>query len=363
MKHGLKHVTAGALAAAVVLALGAGSAPAAGKFEGVTLTVGTFGGSWKDRLCSVFCPKFEAEGGKVEWVSGNPRVLLSKLVAARGQDAPFDVVEIVDSTWPETLKAGFVQKYDPANIPNTKGLNSNMYDEYKVANWITEEGFIFDIKGFEELGIPRPTRFKDLLHPKLQGKVAFPDVIVNTAITGIVGFAVDGGGDENNIDPGLKLINDLNVHSFWSSGTQMTQLHKAGDVLASIAHAGWAVRLHDADVGVGVVHPIVKDRQGMASRGFAGVVAGTKNKEAAEFYINILVSEEMQELLHVKNGIVPTNTKIQEKYSDPSKLKRDISGEPFLLMKPEEIANLYYMDWSNFNMKDWTRKWNRTVAK
>ena len=28
----------------------------------------------------------------------------------------------------------------------------------------------------------------------------------------------------------------------------------------------------------------------------------------------------------------------------PPKLKRDISGEPLLLMKPEEIANLHYVD-------------------
>lgn len=359
----VRQLTAGALAAAVALSISAGSAVAAGKFEGVTLTIGTFGGSWKDRLCSVFCPKFEAEGGKVQWVSGNPRVLLSKLVAARGQDAPFDVVEIVDSSWPETLQGGFVQKYNPANVPNTKDLDSKMYDEYKVANWVTEEGFIFDIKGFEALGLPRPTHFKDLLNPKLKGKVTFPDINVNTALNPIVGFAADAGGDENNIDPGLKLIKDLNVHSFWSSGTQVTQLHKAGDVLVSIAHAGWGVRLNDAGVGVGMVHPMVKDKRGMASRGFAGIVANTKHKEAAEMYLNVLISEEMQELLHVKNGVVPTNVKIQAKYSDPSKLKRDIAGEPFLLMKPEEIANLYYMDWSNFSMKDWTRKWNRSVAQ
>ena len=71
----------------------------------------------------------------------------------------------------------------------------------------------------------------------------------------------------------------------------------------------------------------------------------------------------MQEMLHVKNGIVPPNRNIQEKYSDPAKLKRDANGTPFLLMKPSEIDNLYQIDWSNFNMKQWTRKWNRQVAK
>lgn len=162
------------------------------------------------------------------------------------------------------------------------------------------------------------------------------------------------------------LSRDLGVHQ--TVGVQKILVVLAGNTrsdvgIDEIAHAGWAVRLSDGAVKVGMVHPKVKDKRGLAGVGYAGVVKGTKNKAAAEFYINVLISDEMQELLHVKNGIVPPNRDIQEKYSDPSKLKRDANGTPFLLMKPSEIDNLYQIDWSNFNMKDWTRKWNRQVAK
>ena len=354
-----KLLTAAALGAG--LALGAAGAAAAGMFEGQTLTVGTYGGSWKDRICEYICPKIEAEGGKVEFVTGNPRNLLSKLVAARGQDEPpFDVVEITDATWPVVLAADFVEKMDPANVPNVADLDPNMYDEYKAANWMTQEGFVVNLKKLEELGVERPTGFMDLFHPALKGKIIIPDIAVNTVLTSIAGFAAEKGGDEHNIDPGLELIRDLGVHSFWTSGTQITQLMKAEDVYVAIAHAGWGVRLHDAGVPVGMVHPKVKDKVGLASRGYAGLVKGTKNKAAAEFYINELISEGMQEVLHTKNGIVPTNGKVQARYSDKAKL--DSSGVPFLMLAPEQIANLYYMDMSAFNMKDWTRKWNRVVA-
>ena len=352
-------LTAAALGAG--LALGAAGAAAAGMFEGQTLTVGTYGGSWKDRICEYICPKIEAEGGKVEFVTGNPRNLLSKLVAARGQDEPpFDVVEITDATWPVVLAADFVEKMDPANVPNVADLDPNMYDEYKAANWMTQEGFVVNLKKLEELGVERPTGFMDLFHPALKGKIIIPDIAVNTVLTSIAGFAAEKGGDEHNIDPGLELIRDLGVHSFWTSGTQITQLMKAEDVYVAIAHAGWGVRLHDAGVPVGMVHPKVKDKVGLASRGYAGLVKGTKNKAAAEFYINELISEGMQEVLHTKNGIVPTNGKVQAKYSGKAKL--DSSGVPFLMLAPEQIANLYYMDMSAFDMKDWTRKWNRVVA-
>ena len=95
--------------------------------------------------------------------------------------------------------------------------------------------------------------------------------------------------------------------------------------------------------------------------GYAAIVNGTKHKRAAEFYINLLISEEMQEILHTRNGIVPTNKKVQSKYA--ANVKLDAAGDPFLLMSPEEISNLYYIDWSNFRMKDWTDKWNRSVAQ
>jgi hypothetical protein len=69
----------------------------------------------------------------------------------------------------------------------------------------------------------------------------------------------------------------------------------------------------------------------------------------------------MQEILHTKNGIVPTNSKIQVKYADKPKV--DAEGAPFLLLSPAQIGNLYYMDWTDFNMSDWTKKWNRSVAQ
>ena len=343
------------------LVLGAAGAGAAGKFEGQTLTVGTYGGSWKDRICEYICPKIEAEGGKVEFVTGNPRNLLSKLVAARGQEEqPMDVVEITDATWPVVLAADFVEKLDPANVPNVADLDPNLHDEYKAANWMTQEGFVVNLEKLAELGVERPTGFMDLLNPALKGKITIPDISVNTVLTSIAGFAAEKGGDEHNIDPGLELIKELDVFAFWTSGTQITQMMQSGDVVVAIAHAGWGVRLHDAGVPVGMVHPTVKDKVGLASRGYAGVVKGTRNKAAAEFYINELISEEMQEILHTRNGIVPTNSKVQVKYSGQPKL--DSSGVPFLMLAPEQIANLYYMDMSAFDMKDWTRKWNRVVA-
>ncbi|MCE2482227.1 MAG: ABC transporter permease subunit, partial [Alphaproteobacteria bacterium] len=75
--HFLRSAAAVVLAGAVTASFAVGAS--AQMFDGVTLTVGTFGGSWKDRICGYICPKFEAEGGKIEFVTGNPRILLSRV--------------------------------------------------------------------------------------------------------------------------------------------------------------------------------------------------------------------------------------------------------------------------------------------
>ena len=358
MKRWLSAATAAILMSGAVLA----DAQAQDKrFEGVTLVVGTFGGSWKDRINEYIGREFTALGGTLSFVEGNPRDLLAKLVAARGQAAPMDVVEVVDTTWPLIDKAGFAATLNLDNIPNVKHLDESMYDDGKVANWITEEGFILLGEKFKELDIAVPTKFTDLVNPKLAGRITFPDINVNTAINPIVGFAINTGGDVDNLASGLEAIRDLQVHSFWNSGTQVTQLFQTGDIWAAIAHAGWGVRLFDAGVPVCMVHPVVGSNRGMISRGYAAVVANSEQAEAAEWYINMLVSEEMQTILHTQNGVVPTNTLVQSKYAADPKL--DACGNPFLLLSPEEIGNLYSIDYDKLDMEGLIDQWNRTVAQ
>ena len=65
-------------------------------------------------------------------------------------------------------------------------------------------------------------------------------------------------------------------------------------------------------------------------------------------------------------GIMYAQVKFTQKLTKPDKPiapKLDADGFPFLLLSPEDVANLYYIDWANFNMSEWTKKWNRAVAQ
>ena len=72
------------LIGAAMLALGASLSGQvlAGEFDGVTLKVATWGGSWKENIEKKIVPKFEAMGGKIEFVTGSPQSNLAKLIAA-----------------------------------------------------------------------------------------------------------------------------------------------------------------------------------------------------------------------------------------------------------------------------------------
>src|SRR5262245_54391021 len=73
----------------VGIAAATGSA-SAGQFDGVTVRLATFGGKWRDIVESHVTKEFEKEGGKIEYVLGQPANNMAKLIAARGQEAPFD---------------------------------------------------------------------------------------------------------------------------------------------------------------------------------------------------------------------------------------------------------------------------------
>lgn len=331
------------------------------RFDGVTLTVATFGGPWSGEIGNVVGKEFERRGGKLQFEIGNSRTFLAKLIAARGDSVPFDVVEITDATWPEYQAADLIQKMNLANIPNKRDLDPSMYDEFKVADWITEEGIVYNIAKFKELGIPRPEKFSDLLNPKLKNRVSVPDISVNIALNCIVGFAAEAGGSEKNIDPGLEAIKKLNVFNFWKAGPEVPQLMKSGDIWAAVTHGGWAVQMAASGLPVGMVHPKIGDRQGMASRGFVGIVKGSNKAAAAEFYINQLISAESQEHMYRTNGSISVNAKAQLKASDTP--VKDSEGRAFLLLTPQQINNMYNIDYAGFKLTDWSRKWNRIMSQ
>src|SRR5258706_13182486 len=124
-----------ALSIVIALAFWAGCAVAparAGEFDGTTVRIATFGGKWRDVVDAYVGKAFEKEGGKIEYVLGQPANNMAKLIAARGQEPPFDIMETMDNFLPQLAAGNFTDEIDLLKVPNTAKLEPSMYDNTKV---------------------------------------------------------------------------------------------------------------------------------------------------------------------------------------------------------------------------------------
>ena len=331
----------------------------AGQFDGVTLRVATWGGSWKENMVQAIVPKFEALGGKIEFVTGSPQANLAKLIAARGK-APFDVMETLDAQEKEFFATNeLIQKIDLSQLTNKEYLDEWQYSDWRVASWSTQEVICYNREKYAELGLPAPTTYKDLANEKLAGRVVIPDITSGGGFANFGAIAYAAGGNEQNVAPGLEIIKSLNSLKFWSRGGEVVTQFESGDVYAAVVHAGWCLRARKAGSPVDTVQPVITGTShvGVGKYGWLVIPKHSKVPEAASWFINEYQEPEFQMLYAVKSGVVPTNRKsISQLASDP------IFAE-MLELDPAKIGNQLQIDYKKADTSDWIDQWNRSVSQ
>ena len=351
----------GWMAAAMVAAIGTaafGAQAQSGedaRFKGVTLRVATWGGATRDALRDYVGAELEKRGAKVEFVIGSPQDNLAKLIAARGQ-VPFDVVEFLGTMRPEIEGRKLLAPLDLAQIPNARGLKVEPASNQMVPTWITEETIMYNKEAFAKAGIPPPKSLADLRDPRLSGRVMIPDIASGGGIEAVGAFALTAGGSELNIAPGLALINQIPNVRFWKAGGEVVTQFKSGDIWAAVAHAGWALRTAQAGVPVATVRARIGDKQGMVKEGYIGVVKGSRNQEAAEFFINTYLSPEAQAKFALKVGAVPVVQAAR------ARMAQDPTLSELVVLDPAQIADMVRLDPAKIDLAKWNDEWNRTVA-
>jgi putative spermidine/putrescine transport system substrate-binding protein len=325
------------------------------RFDGVTIRVATWGGSWRDRMQELIGAEFEKRGGKVEYVIGNALENFNKLIAARGQKPPFDVMEFQSDLWKPLLDAGFLAPLPFARLTNAAGHSPQQRDDVTVSTWTLEEGIVYNADKFKALGLSKPQKYSDLFNDKLKGRVAWPDISYGPYA--IIGLATEDGGDELNVDPGLKRLQEAGIGYYYKSSVELSTKFASGDVWAAPWHAGWAVRVKRTNVPLAMSFPAVKDRHGIIASGMVGIVKGNEVQKAAEFWVNRYLSPEVQEKLGRANGIAPIN----------AAALNAMRGDPFLaelmLLTPEDIGNAYSINWAKIDLSQIIDKWNRIIAR
>src|SRR5690606_17418239 len=214
---------------------------------------------------------------------GNALDNFNKLLAARGQTPPFDVMEFQSDLWRPLVESEMLAPAEAA-IAEPDGVT--------VKTWTLEEGIVYNADIFQEKGLAVPARYSDLFDPALAGRIAWPDISYGPYA--LIGLASELGGDELNVDPGLERLKQENLPYYYRSSVELSTKFASGDVWAAPWHAGWAVRVRRTDLPVAIAYPAVKDKKGILANGMIGTVQGTPVSEAAAFWIQRYLSLEVQ---------------------------------------------------------------------
>ena len=314
-------------------------APAQRPLEGTTLRVATWGGSWRDAIHQLVSARLEAQGVKLEYVLANPSENFAKLVAARGREVPFDVMEVSPEILTTMTREGFVHKLDLAKIPATKNLPKFAVNENWVMTSIAEEGIAYNEKKFQELGLPKPQRYSDLAHPKLEGHVAFPDVTVTMHWSAIVALARENGGSETAMDKSLELVKKIKPLYYYPASTDLVTKFNLGDVWAAPFHAGWVIRVKRTGFPLAFVHVPLDGKTGYLNPVYALIPRGSKNVPGAEAWLEAFLSPDVQFEFAKKVGVVPTHRGARDR------LAKDPEGA-ILMLTDEQLNQANMVDWS-----------------
>jgi len=351
----------GSVCVAAALLAGATTAATAqtaedSRFKGVTLKIGTWGSATRDSLRDFVAAEIVKRGGTVEFVIGSPQDNLAKLIAARGQ-VPFDLYEFLGTMRPEIEGRGLLAPLDMKNIPNARAVASMQPNNLMVPTWITQEMIIYNPERFKEAGIPAPRSLADLRDPKLAGRIMIPDIASGGGIEAVGAFALTAGGDEANIGPGLTLIRELPGVRFWKAGGEVITQFRSGDIWVAMAHAGWAVRTAKAGVPVLTVPPQIGSKRGLIKDGYIGVVKGSRNQAAAEFFIDTYLSAQAQFQFAEKVGVVPVVAEARARLGGDPVLRQ------LLVLDAAGIEGMARLDPAKIDLSRWNDQWNRAVAR
>ena len=354
-----KTALMGASVGATVIALSLGTA-SAGEFDGVTLVVGTWGGSWAQVQKDYIVPQLAAKGLKIEFQTASPNDNIAKLVAAKGRgDVPIDVMEVGAPLMPLIDEGKFAAKIDLGLVPNKAYMPASLYNDRQVVTLTAQYGIAYEKQKFADMGIPPPQTLQDLAHPKLKRKVGFPDIASGpVGWTTVAMLAQSAGGDLKNITPGLDLLNKIDAFAFFKRLSASVTFMESGDIYAALVHAGWGVRMKKAGLNVGMVYPkLDDDHTGAVAYTMMIVVTGTKVAKAATAFLNEYISEEFQFQLAKQTGVVPVNKNAIARMQDVPLLQE------MMVLDRAEMDRMVNYDFSQVDISGWMNEWQRSIKQ
>jgi putative spermidine/putrescine transport system substrate-binding protein len=276
------------LAVLTLLALCLPLGPVAPAHAQNALVVSVWGGNWKDTVDRVIGKAFTAKTGMpVEFEVGGTIDRLAKARVAKGSPL-VDITFTTSHVGRLYVSDGLFAPLDMAKLPNAKAAaREALRSEYQMGGW----SYVYTIVYRPDLVKEEITAWSDLWKPSLKGKIAMPDFDPSHIITIA---ALMEGGNETTWQKGQERLKALkpSIVAFFSTDAQSQDLMKTGQAPVQVMLSVNAYHLQEQGIPVKLVQP--RDYPGIVGIDCMSVMAGTKKSDAAQEFINLALSKEIQ---------------------------------------------------------------------
>jgi putative spermidine/putrescine transport system substrate-binding protein len=308
----------------------------------VTLRIGSYGGTFtavqKKFVGDLFT---ERTGIKVEYIDASPSTHLAKLVAARGREAPYDLVYLDGDVQNQAMSAGVLAKVDPRIVTNLKFVYPEILNKegYSPGVILTSIAIAYNAEEFKSHGIPAPKSWADLWDPRLAGHVSVPSI---ENVMGRVFIIVAGkmvGAKETALDAAIDKIASLKAASYYVSSTALEAKFQSRDVWIApwINGRAWGMALHGQPIEF-----VMPKEGGYADLGTLDVTAGSTHKAEAQAFLNFMLEPIPQLSLPYELKYGPANSLLASVLKAYPELSRQFPASP------DDLAHLNQVDWGKF---------------
>ncbi|NPC54413.1 ABC transporter substrate-binding protein [Caenimonas sp. S4] len=340
--------------ASVLFFAGAAALSQAALAQQGKLTVAWYGGNWGEAFNACVAEPFtKATGIKVVPEIGTSTTTLAKLQQQKAATT-IDVAWMDGGISELAQQAGVLEDLNVRAIPNMANvLDQAVYrsgkNTFAVGTGYYSMGLVYSTKEVKQ----PPTSWKDLWKPEYAGTVALPSPSNSAGVPIVFFLAKVWGVDAARLDPLYDRIRSLNTALFFDSSGAATNAYQSGDAVIGAHFNVGAWDLIDKGVPIGFAVP----KEGVwATDARLHIVKGTRNKAAAEQFVNTALSREASACLATKLYLGPSVKNVSVPTEVARKLPWGTDGS---------VANLNLLDWNVINQRraEVTDAWNRQVAR
>lgn len=341
MRHSLCLATVSAALLAVF--------PVSGQAQ--ELVVGSFGGSFADNVKACHVEAFEkATGAKVALKLGNSSQFAAAIRATAGKP-DMDVVFIDNSLASQIHGEKLDEPIDPKKLSSAGDVIQSAWgkDNSYVVAMVSATALVYNPKMVKA----PPTSWLDLFDPAYAGKYSIGDISGTSGLQFLLALNKAKGGTLENIDPGIEAIKPLAKGSttLYTQADQLLALFERGEIAIAPWYPDRAGVAIDKGMSLAVAYP---------KEGAVGILPaimipkGTTKLDLAHKFIDQVLSASGQGCFSEKAYIGAVNTKV--KLSD--KVQK-------LVPNGETLKNAWFIDPAIIaaNIANWTRRWQREVAR